>query len=75
MTSIQDVVVSTSSSGGCSSAPTDRCSQTKMEEKEELEYDSDKEEQDKPEVMDLEDMGDPTMAEKKMTSKVREMVT
>ena len=74
VTSIQDVVAPTSSSGGCSSAPTDGCCQTKTEEKEELEYDSDDEEQDEPEVMDLEDVGDPTMADK-TTSEVREMVT
>ena len=74
VTSIQDVVAPTSSSGGCSSSPTDGCCQTKTEEKKELECDSDEEEQDEPEVMDLEDMGDPTMAEK-TTSEVCEMAT
>jgi tRNA wybutosine-synthesizing protein 1 len=72
---IQEVVAPPSSCG-CGSVPTDGCCQTKMEEKEEVDYYSDEEEEDQgePEVMDLEDMGDSMMAEEK-TSEVPEMVT
>jgi tRNA wybutosine-synthesizing protein 1 len=73
-----------STSCGCGSAPSDGCCQSHTEshseEKEVVQedyYDDDDEEEEEhgePEVMDLEDMGDSMMEEKK-TNEVREMVT
>jgi tRNA wybutosine-synthesizing protein 1 len=80
---IQELLVSSTLCGCGSSAPSDGCCQShteaNTEEKEVMEseyYDDDEDEegQGEPEVMDLEDMGDSMMEEKKV-NEIREMVT
>jgi tRNA wybutosine-synthesizing protein 1 len=80
---IQELLVSSTLCGCGSSAPSDGCCQShteaNTEEKEvmENEYDDDDEDEEgqgEPEVMDLEDMGDSMMEEKKV-NEIREMVT